>query len=277
MRRPSSIDHASVARSRTLVVRDTYAVVVSDDPAPAAATTPTRPPVDDDPGRPPRRPQIDLVAALEKATWKDYVCIGGIVAAVVVSLLSYPMSAFLLRHVKVHLVATASLSALMTAGAAVFNHTESLAVVLVLAVVGLCKFDPFYFWAGRRYGDDVAGFLEQQGGIRPRTVARAERWVGRFGPPILTAAYFLPIPSNLVMVLLGASGVSWTAFAIADLLGVVGWIAIFVAVGHHFHTEVDHVAHVVNHYTLLIGLGLFALVFLVAFLRGWRAQARSQA
>lgn len=226
------------------------------------------------PAEGPREP-IDLAAAMQHATWRDAACIGPIVAALVIALLSYPLSAFLLRHVKIHLVATASLSALLTGGAAVFAGTESLVVVGLLALVGLCKFDPFYFWAGRRYGDNVAHLLVQQGSLRPRTIARAERWVGRFGPAILTASYFLPVPTNLVLVLLGTSGVSWTAVAVADLLGAAGWIAIFVAVGHHFHSQVDHVAHVVNHYTLLVGLGLLVLVIAFSALRTWRMHARA--
>lgn len=217
------------------------------------------------------RPPIDLAAALKQATWVDAVCLGGIAAAVLLGLLSYPLSAFLLAHIKVHLVATAALSALLTAGASVFFHTNHLSLLVVLAVIGLTKFDPFYFWAGRRYGDNLAQFLEETGGIRPRTVARAERWVGRFGPPLLSASYFLPVPSVLVITLLGASGVSWFAFALADLVGTLAWIAVFMAIGHHYHTQVHHVAGVVQHYSLLVGIGLLALVIVVTVVRSTRA------
>ncbi len=229
-----------------------------------------------DDARPEPRARIDLVDAISKATRADYLCIGGILAGVVVGLASYPLSAFLLAHVAVHLVATASLSALLTAGSGVFYGTQHLWLVLPLAVIGLTKFDAFYFWAGRRYGDYVAQFLEEQGSIRPRTVARAERWVARFGPPLLTASYFLPVPTTLVMVLLGASGVSWFAFWIADLAGTLIWIGVFLAVGHHFHTEVHHIAKVVNHYSLLVGLGLLVVVIVVGYFRT-RRQLATQA
>lgn len=224
------------------------------------------------PDEPPRREPLDLVAAMEHIRPADVVCLGGILLSVAVGFASYPLAAFLLAHVKVHLLATASISALLTAGAAVFAGTIPLWLVLVLGAVGLAKFDPFYFWAGRRYGDNVAHFIEQYGSIKPRTVARAERWVARFGPPLLTVSFFVPIPTRLVMVLLGASGVSWLAFAVADFVGTMLWIVLYVFVGHHFHTQVDHVAHVVNHYSILFGLGLLAVVIVFSVIRGARAR-----
>ncbi|HEX7353839.1 MAG TPA: DedA family protein [Mycobacteriales bacterium] len=216
------------------------------------------------------REPLDLAAALEHIRPGDVVCLGGIFLSVALGFASYPLAAFLLAHVKIHLVATASISALLTGGAAAYAGTIPLWLVLVLAVIGLAKFDPFYFWAGRRYGDNVAHFIEQYGSIKPRTVARAERWVARFGPPLLTISFFVPIPTRLVMVLLGASGVSWLAFAIADFVGTMAWIGLYIAVGHHFHAQVDHVAHVVNHYSILIGLGLLGVVIAISVVRGMR-------
>lgn len=222
------------------------------------------------PGQPPRREPLDLVAAMEHIRPVDVICLGGIVLSVALGFASYPLAAFLLAHVKIHLLATASISALLTAGAGVFAGTIPLWLVLVLGVVGLAKFDPFYFWAGRRYGDNVAHFIEQYGNIRPRTVARAERWVARFGPPLLTVSFFVPVPTRLVMVLLGASGVSWLAFAVADFVGTIAWIGLYVGLGHHFHAQVDHVAHVVNHYSILIGIGLLVVVVVISAVRGAR-------
>lgn len=218
----------------------------------------------------PRHEPLDLAAAITHIRRGDVICLGGILTSVVLGLLSYPLAAFLLAHIKVHLIATASVSALLTAGASVYTGANPLWVVVVLAVVGLAKFDPFYFWAGRRYGDNVARFIEQYGNIKPRTVARAERWVGRFGPPLLTVSFFLPVPTRLVMVLLGASGVSWLAFAVADLAGTLGWVSLYLVLGHHFHTQVDHVAGVVNHYSILVGVGLLVLVIVVSAIRGAR-------
>lgn len=219
---------------------------------------------------PTRHEPLDLADALTHIRRGDVVCLGGILASVALSLLSYPLAAFLLAHIKVHLIATASVSALLTAGASVYTGANPLWLVVLLAIVGLAKFDPFYFWAGRRYGDNVARFIEQYGNIKPRTVARAERWVARFGPPLLTASFFLPVPTRLVMVLLGASGVSWLAFAVADLVGTVGWVSLYLALGHHFHTQVDHVAGVVNHYSILVGVGLLVVVVVVSAVRGAR-------
>jgi len=53
----------------------------------------------------------------------------------------------------------------------------------------------------------------------------------------------------------------------------MAWIGLYVALGHHFHAEVDHVAHVVNHYSLLFGLGLLVVVFVISAVRGARMRA----
>ena len=238
----------------------------------------------DEPGtavspRPPRedRPPIDIVAALKQANWIDALCLGGILLAIVLGYVTLPLATVLIRHVVTHLLVTGSITALLTGGALVFSGHLNIVAALVAGIFGICKFDPFFFWAGRRYGEHVGHFLETWGGVRPRTVARLERWVARFGLPLLTASYFLPIPTWVVMLLLGASGVRWRWFVLFDVAGAALWCTTFLLIGHHFHTQVNHIAHLVTHYSRISTIILIAVVVVLSMIRGSRQQRARQA
>ncbi len=222
------------------------------------------------------RPPLDIAAALRQATWVDGVCLGGILLSVLIGWVSLPLAPTLLRHVLPHLLITGSVTALLTGGAAVFTGHYPYLVVVLAGMVGVSAFDGFFFWAGRRYGEHVAHFLETHGGVRPRTVVRLERWTARFGLPMLTASYFLPIPTYIVILLLGASGVRWRWFLLFDLVGSAAWCVLFVALGHHFHSQVDHIAHVVTHYSRISTVVLVAVIVVWSVFRGMR-QARARA
>jgi membrane protein DedA with SNARE-associated domain len=228
---------------------------------------------------PPRgdRPPIDLVAALKQATWVDAICLGGILLSIVLGYVTLPLATVLIRHVVTHLLVTGSITALLTGGALVFSGHLNVLAALAAGICGICKFDPFFFWAGRRYGEHVGHFLETWGGVRPRTVARMERWVARFGLPLLTASYFLPIPTWIVMLLLGASGVRWRWFVLFDVAGAALWCGTFLALGHHFHTQVNHISHLVTHYSRISTIVLIAVVVVFSMIRGSRQQRARQA
>ncbi len=259
MRGRVSIDHGPSAWG-------TYPGPVTDEPGAAVSPPPPRG----------ERPPIDIAAALRQATWVDGLCLGGIVLSVVIGYATLPLTTILLRHVVTHLLVTGSITALLTGGALVFaGHLDFLVAVLA-GIVGNAMFDGFYLWAGRRYGEHVAHFLETYGGIRPRTVARVERWVAKYGLLLLVAGPFLPIPASVLLLLTAASGVRWVWLVIADFVGWFAWCVTFVALGHHFHTQVNHIAHVVTHYSRISTIVLIAVVVVVAVVRGGRQQRARQ-
>lgn len=220
------------------------------------------------------RPPIDLVAAVKQATWVDALCLGGIVVSVLLGYITLPLAPLLLRHVVPHLLITGSITALLTGGAAVFAGKLPFVAAVLAGVVGNAAFDGFYFWAGRRYGEHVAHFLETWGGVRPRTVARAERWVARFAVPLLIAAPFLPVPAFVLILLTGATPTRWRWFVLADFLGWAAWCATFVSIGYAAHTQVDHIAHLVTHYSRISTIVLVVVIVAVSVVRSSRHSTR---
>ena len=268
--------------------RATYSGVVTEETATGAADSRLSVPADRSAGDGvpasvgglpplrPARPPIDLATAMRHATWVDAVCLGGIVLSIASSYATLPLAPLLLRHVVAHLLITGSISALLTAGAAVYSGHLAFVPAVLAGVVGNAMFDGFYFWAGRRYGEHVAHFLATHGGVKPRTVARFERWTARFGLPLLAVMPFLPLPTALMILLLGASGVRWRGFVLFDFIGWSLWCATFIAIGHHFHTQVTRIAHLVEHYSLLSTVTLIGVVVLLSVARSVR-QGRPRA
>lgn len=199
------------------------------------------------------------------------ICLGGVVVSVVSGYALIPFAPTLLLHPLAHLLLTGSTTALIVGGAFARVGQLPLLVVVPAGVVGLTTFDVFFWWTGRRYGDRALRLLLARGGASPGSVAKTERWVARWGLWGLVASYFLPIPTVLVQLALGASGVSLAAFLLADLFGATLWAATLATLGYELGKPAVHVATVISHDALLSSVAIIVVLMLVGVVRGRRA------
>jgi membrane protein DedA with SNARE-associated domain len=139
----------------------------------------------------------------------------------------------------------------------------SVAVVVVLAIPGLMKFDLLYWWAGRLWGERIVLLLSGQRKRGAKYLERVRRWGPRFSWPAIFLASFLPIPSTIIYVIAGSSGVSATAFIILDVLGTLVWIGMAVGLGYALGKHGVEAAQTVSHYGLWVALALIAVVILM--------------
>ena len=92
-----------------------------------------------------------------------------------------------------------STASIINMGARARVGETSIVLAVFLGIPSLMMFDWAFWWAGRRWGDQV--FVWLTGGPGPRTekrLARLHRLESRFGPFAVVLAYVLPIPSALV-------------------------------------------------------------------------------
>jgi membrane protein DedA with SNARE-associated domain len=137
---------------------------------------------------------------------------------------------------------------------------------VVAGVPGSMMFDWVFWWAGRRWGDRalhlVLGHDSSPRGvaIREARAARLERMAGRFGPAAVVLAYYLPVPSLLIYVVAGLSGMRLRTFLALDVVGALLWVGPVVGLGFAVGRPAVAVVERVNHYSTYLTIAVVLLV-----------------
>jgi membrane-associated protein len=150
---------------------------------------------------------------------------------------------------------------------------------VVAAVPGSMMFDWVFWWAGRRWGDRALN-LVLGGDPSPRGVARREaraarleRMAARFGPAAVVLAYYLPLPTLLIYVAAGMSGMRLRTFLALDVVGTLLWVGPIVGLGYAVGKPAVDVVHRINHYSTLLAI---AVVLVAIVLQSRRRRQANQ-
>jgi membrane protein DedA with SNARE-associated domain len=155
----------------------------------------------------------------------------------------------------------------------------SLLVVLLAAIPGLMKFDPLWWWAGRLWGERVIHVMFSRRGRGARYLGWSQRWGRWVIWPAIVVAPFLPIPSGLIYIIAGSSGMSLVTFLILDLIGSMMWAGLLAGLGYELGHSAVVVAQKISHYSLWVSLGIVALIIVsqIRRVRQMRATGRGAA
>jgi membrane protein DedA with SNARE-associated domain len=199
-------------------------------------------------------------------TRTDLACIGPIVVLVIWAYASLPLGPLLIGPHPVLLSALrGSTSSLIASGAKGPIWLSMIAPIFIVVAD-----NPFYYWAGRRYGRRVLDYYAGQSPRWKRRVGRGERFFARWGVWTIVLAPYQPIPSQLLWVAAGESRMPIWQFAVADAVANLSWIALWVALGWKLGSRASAVADWISSYGWKITLGLLGAVVVYAVVRGVR-------
>jgi membrane protein DedA with SNARE-associated domain len=142
-------------------------------------------------------------------------------------------------------------------------------VAVVAGVPGSMMFDWVFWWAGRRWGDRALHLMlgrdPSPRGVarREARVARLERVAERFGPAAVLLAYYLPLPSLLIYVAAGLSGMRLRTFLALDVIGTLLWVGAIVGLGYAVGRPAVDVVHRIDHYSTLLTIAVVVVVIVV--------------
>lgn len=191
----------------------------------------------------------------------DLICWFGIAASGLYALALIPVRPLLIgRHPVVLELLTGSMTSIVTAGAFARVGQVPIALAVVAAVPGMVMFDPFFWWAGRRWGRAVLLIFAGRSRRGGRLVARAERYGRRLGWLGVVFAYYLPIPAALLFVVAGWTGMRLLTFVLLDVAGALLWIGLLAALGYYLGQDAVDVAKTISHYGLWASIALVAAV-----------------
>jgi membrane-associated protein len=215
------------------------------------------------PAEPPRRSGIGI---------KDVLCVGPIIAHSIYYYAGLPLNAILIGTHPVLLSALrGSIASMVASGGFARVGKASLALAVVSPIPISMFTDPFYFWAGRRYGRRLLHYLGRNDLRWRKRIARGERFFARFGIGAIIFAPFLPVPSSLFYLAAGEAGMRFIVFILADLLGTLMFIGVIVGLGFVIGQPAVDVAEAISHYALWVIIGTFVLVVAWSMWSSWRS------
>jgi membrane-associated protein len=191
----------------------------------------------------------------------DIICWAGIVCSGFFYLALLPFRAVLVGTYPLLGVALNGATESLVAAAAFARVGHgSLWVVILVAIPGLMKFDLLYWWAGRLWGERVIVLLAGRRKGAAKYMERVRRWGRWFIWPAMVLAPFLPIPTAIIYVIAGWSGMSWVTFLILDLMGTLLWTGLLTGLGYALGHHGVVVAEAVSHYALWFTIAIIVLV-----------------
>jgi membrane protein DedA with SNARE-associated domain len=239
-----------------------------EDP-PATAATGAPPPGDAAQAQPAHGgpPEIEISGA-------DVACIGPILVADLYALFGGPLTPLLVgTHPLLLSAVRGSIAAIIATGSFAEQGRIALWQAAIAPIVVLMWSDPFYYWAGRRYGKRLAGYLAANDPRWRRRIARVERFFARWGVWTILLAYFLPAPSAIFYFFAGETRMRFALFIAADLLGTLAWIAFLITLGWRLGDRGVSVAETVSRYGLYLTIVSLVIV-VVASVKRYRSMGR---
>ena len=205
----------------------------------------------------------------------EIACVTGIVVKSVVALVLLPLTPSLLGTNPVLLEALRGSTSAMASGGAFARVGQASLLLAVLAPLPTLLFvTPFFWWAGRLWGPQVAATLSGGHPSAEKWARRSGAHLERLGGLAVGLAPFLPVPSSFIYAAAGWTGMSLRRFMIFDVLGMLAWVGLIVGLGYAVGHPAVQLAKAISHYALLFTIALVAVAFVIGVVRARRAAAR---
>jgi membrane protein DedA with SNARE-associated domain len=156
-----------------------------------------------------------------------------------------------------------ALPMLVVAGALVADGTLNIAALALVVMIASLLGDTPWYYAGRRYGYGVLRTLCRISMEPDSCVKQTENIFGRWGPPSLIVAKYIPGFSTVAPPLAGTMGLALPPFLLYSAAAALVWAAVPVAGGFFFRTEVEWLL------AWLGSMGTGALVIVAAVVLGY--------
>jgi membrane protein DedA with SNARE-associated domain len=207
---------------------------------------------------------------------RDFLCLGPILAKSVYYYAGIPLGTALqfTKPLYAELLRGSTIS-LIIAGAFAAGGRLPLWAVLLAPIPYTMLTDPFYYWAGRRYGRPLVAYLEKHDRRWHGRARRAESFFARWGLWTILFAYFLPVPNDLLYFGAGDARIRLWRFLSVDFAGTLLFVGLWVSLGFIIGKPAENVADAVGQYSGRITIALVVVIVAVSTLSAWRG-ARSR-
>ena len=165
-------------------------------------------------------------------------------------------------------------SAVIAAAAAAAEGKLPIFWVATAAIAGSVLGDNIGYLIGRKLGRPVILRYGAKVGVSEAALARAEALMRRRGPVIVVVARFVVLLRQLNGIVAGTTGMPWTHFLAANVVGAALWVGVWATLGYRLGRDADVLPWIWHHLGLVAALLVPALVIalLVARIAGARGK-----
>ena len=213
-----------------------------------------------------------------KARKRDVVCLTVIMLSGFYGLAMIPLTPRLIStHPLLLEVLAGSNTSTVAAGAfASVRSSVELGFVVLAALLGMMKFDLFFWWAGHMWGHRIIQMFAGRSRRAGKFAQRAERVSPRWAGVAVLLAAFLPVPSPLVYAVAGWVGLPLVWFVVCDVIGTAAWASLLASLGYILGDDGVRAANLVSRYALITIIVLVAVAVVPHAWHVIRAQSAAQ-
>jgi membrane protein DedA with SNARE-associated domain len=197
----------------------------------------------------------------------DIVLIAAILVVVAIGAVLRPLQPFFLAsHPALLAFVTGDLTAVGATAAFARVGDVPLWLALVAGVIGMTKFDWLTWWIGRRWGYGILSVLATESQAR-----RWSAWAKSADPRLIGAAVALAmlpgVPTAVVFVLAGWTGMRLVVFLLLDLLGAAVTTALIVGIGYAAGQHAVDLVLLIDRYASVVSLSLIGIAVAVPLVK----------
>lgn len=208
--------------------------------------------------------------------WEQLVCGAWIAVGAVLAYVTIALTPSLLaHHVLILELMSGGASSIVTGGAMAKVGLEPLSLVALAPLPSIPFYAISYWWAGRLWGDLMVANYARGSVRKARRAVRAEAAVRRYGFWVLIVSPFVPVPSFIISVMCGASGMSLWLYLLGTTIGLLLWEGMLIGLGYAIGHPAVHAVKVIGHYSLYVTIGVVVVVIVASAMRQRRAAAVS--
>lgn len=141
-----------------------------------------------------------------------------------------------------------------------------------------------FAWVGAVLGDNIGFLIGHSGGhallirhgsrigITAKRLAKVERFVERYGAPVIVVARFVVIARQLNGIAAGSLGMHWLKFLTFNCIGAALWVGFWSTLAYWLGKQIFALTAAIHNITpLVIGAAIAATVVIVAYV-WWHAR-----
>lgn len=165
---------------------------------------------------------------------------------------------------------------IMLSGFFINQHRLDFHNVFLVAVAGFNLGAIAAFFIGRRMGNLL---LEQHGGylrVHRRGIEQARAWLEHSAPVCIILGRFVPMVSNVLPYMAGASGLNWCRFIFYNFIFTIIWVSFNLSIGMIFGHNWPVIAGYFKNRLPLVILGILLVYFAIKYIARHLCALRSE-
>jgi membrane protein DedA with SNARE-associated domain len=158
-------------------------------------------------------------------------------------------------------------SAVLLASGAAAAGTLNIYAVAMVAFAAAVLGDNIGYLIGRKLGRAAIAQHGARFGLTEANLQRVEKVAHRYGPMMVVVARFVVLLRQLNGLVAGTTGMRWTSFLAANVVGAALWVGFWTTLAYRFGHSTEIIPYLWHHLGLVAAIAVPLLIAALVWLR----------